>query len=115
MSHDAFVRGARLFDAGEFFRAHEAWEERWLVETDAASRRMFQGLIQIAAAFHKLVVVGNAESAARLLAKGLAKLDGFDDPIAGASLARFCRETRAFASALTLGSFDPSAIPKLSV
>jgi predicted metal-dependent hydrolase len=115
MSHDAFVRGARLFDAGEFFQAHEAWEERWLVETDAASRRMLQGLIQIAAALHKLVVVRNPESAARLLAKGLAKLDGLDDPIAGAWLVRFCRETRAFASALALGAFDPSAIPKLGV
>jgi hypothetical protein len=30
--------GARLFDAGEFFEAHEAWEERWRVATDKAER-----------------------------------------------------------------------------
>ncbi len=53
--NDPFARGARLFDAGRFFEAHEAWEERWRVATDRAERDLLQGLIQVAAAFHKLV------------------------------------------------------------
>jgi hypothetical protein len=69
-----FQRGARLFDAGAHFEAHEAWEARWLIATDEDERRLLQGLIQIAAGLHKLFVVGSVDSARRLLARGLAKL-----------------------------------------
>jgi hypothetical protein len=68
---------------------HEAWEERWLVETNDARRRLLQGLIQIAVAFHKLIVMGAADSASRLLAKGLAKLDAPPAKIAGMSVCAF--------------------------
>ncbi len=85
---EAFRRGARLFDAGAFFEAHEAWEERWRIETDPACRICLQGLIQVAAAFHKLIVSGAEEPASRLLARGLAKLEACPvstlDPCIGA-------------------------------
>ncbi len=112
-SQDAFLRGARLFDAGAFFDAHEVWEEHWRVETDQGSRRFFQGLIQIAAAFHKLVVVKSPASASRLLARGLAKLDACPDEITSRDLAGFCVAVRAFERALALGGVDPSSIPKI--
>jgi predicted metal-dependent hydrolase len=44
MIDETFRRGARLFDAGAFFDAHEAWEERWRVETDPETRRFLHGL-----------------------------------------------------------------------
>ena len=106
---EAFVHGARLFDRGAFFEAHEAWEERWLIETDATSRQLLQGLIQIAAGFHKLVVTHDTASASRLLAKGLTKLDGC------AEVAEFREGVRACASTLALGHFDASTIPRLGV
>jgi predicted metal-dependent hydrolase len=109
---DAFARGARLFDAGAFFDAHEAWEERWLVETDERTRRVLQGLIQIAAAFHKLIVIGSADSAARLLAKGLAKIDESPDALAWMSVA-FRKGIHACARDLAAGRFTASAIPHL--
>ena len=112
MPDDAFARGARLFDAGAFFDAHEAWEERWLVETDETNRRALQGLIQIAAAFHKLVVVGSADSAARLLAKGLAKIDESPEGVGGISVA-FREGVRACARDLAAGGFTRAAIPQL--
>jgi hypothetical protein len=112
-SQDAFRRGARLFDAGAFFDAHEAWEEHWRVETDQGSRRFLQGLIQIAAAFHKLVVVKSPASASRLLARGLAKLDACPDEIALRGLASFRDAVRAFERALALGGADASSIPKI--
>jgi hypothetical protein len=67
--------GAQLFDEGRFFEAHEAWEAHWLVEKDEPRRLLLQGLIQIAAAFHKLLDKQAPEPAASLFAKGLAKLD----------------------------------------
>jgi predicted metal-dependent hydrolase len=108
-SHEAFVRGARLFDQGAFFEAHEVWEERWRVETDEASRRLLQGLIQIAAGLHKLVVVRDGASASRLLARGLEKLDGY------AEVAEFRAAIGAWARALAPGQLDLSRLPKLGV
>lgn len=104
--------GARLFDEGRFFEAHEAWEARWLVETDEPRRRLLQGLIQIAAAFHKLLDKSAPEPAASLFAKGLAKLDRCAVETTGLELARFRDEVRACALALAEGRFDRSRIPK---
>jgi hypothetical protein len=108
----ALARGGELFDAGEFFAAHEAWEERWRIEPEGSTeRRSLQGLIQIAAALHKVVVAGDAAAAARLFARGLAKLEGGALP--EVDLARFREEARRCAGAVEGGSFDRSLVPRL--
>jgi len=107
LTREALREGARLFDEGAFFEAHEAWEERWRVETDEASRRLLQGLIQIAAGFHKLLVMRDSASAARLLERGLAKLEGRAD------LVEFRLAVQACAERLGDGAFDASSIPML--
>lgn len=95
----ALVGGARLFDAGAFFEAHEVWEERWRIETDAGRRRLLQGLIQIAAALLKLGAArdGGAASASRLFARGLAKLDACPALVAELGLGPFRADMRAYA------------------
>jgi len=108
------MRGAALFDSGAFFEAHEAWEERWRVETDPTSKLSLQGLIQVAAAFHKLLALRSPAAASRLLAKGLAKLDACPAHADYASLGAFREGVRACAQALAAGAFDRSAIPKLA-
>jgi uncharacterized protein len=110
---EALQRGALLFDEGAFFEAHEAWEHGWLAETDPTRRRCLQGLIQIAAGFHKLLVMGDADAASRLLAKGLAKLDACPVPTGGVEIAAFREGTRACARALAEGRLDRAAIPRL--
>ncbi|HEY1691666.1 MAG TPA: DUF309 domain-containing protein [Polyangiaceae bacterium] len=105
---EAFARGARLFDEGAFFDAHEAWEEHWRIATDAGARRFLQGLIQVAAAFHKLVVVRSPASASRLLARGIAKLDASPDAIAGRGLEDFLVALHACAQALATDASDAS-------
>ena len=105
-ARDPFVRGARLFDGEKFFEAHEAWEERWLVETDPAWKTFLQGLIQVAAGLHKRVVTGDRESAVRLLGKGLAKLEACPEGIAAEALGRFCDGVRACAAAIARESPD---------
>ena len=110
---ESLLRGARLFDEGAFFEAHEAWEEHWRRETDAARRTLLQGLIQVAAAFHKLVVVRSPDAAARLFARGLAKLDACPESVAGVEIGAFRGRVRECASALAEGRLDRTAIPKL--
>ncbi len=44
-----FEEGCRLFDAGEYFEAHEVWEDLWNL-AEGARRAYLQGLIQVAAA-----------------------------------------------------------------
>ena len=113
-SQSAFVRGARLFDRGAFFDAHEAWEEQWRVETDDAERRFLQGLIQVAAALHKLLVMSSPEAASRLLARALEKLDGCRSDITGEDgfdLAAFRARIHGCAEALAADRFDRAAIP----
>jgi uncharacterized protein len=110
---DAFRRGALLFDAGAFFEAHEAWEDRWRIETDELSRLCLQGLIQVAAAFHKLAAIGAPDSAARLLARGLAKLDACPASTLDLNMGAFREGLRACALALATGRFDRTEIPRL--
>jgi hypothetical protein len=112
--NDAFTRGALLFDASAFFEAHEVWEQQWRVETDPQRRRCLQGFIQIAAAFHKFVVLGSADSASRLLARGITKLDGCHLCAERHDLIAFREGLQACGRALLAGCFDRSAIPKLS-
>jgi uncharacterized protein len=66
-------QGRMRFNAGQHFEAHEAWEQAWLVEK-GDTRALLQGLIQIAAGFHK-AGEGNASGCAWLLAAGLEKLE----------------------------------------
>jgi SAM-dependent methyltransferase len=108
----AFEAGARAFDAGRFWDAHEAWEEHWRESTDPAARSALQGLIQVAAALHKLLVSHSPDSAARLFAKGLAKLDSVPAELEH-DLASFRDATRACARALAEGRFEASLIPRL--
>src|ERR1700730_17204481 len=49
----SLAEGLRLYEAGEFFAAHEARENRWL-ESQEPEKTFLQGLIQVTAAFHHL-------------------------------------------------------------
>lgn len=112
---DPFDRGAHLFDAGEFFEAHEVWEGRWRVATDKAERDFLQGLIQVAAAFHKLLVMKSAEGASRLLAKGLTKLEACPMQVHGVDIAAFRERLRACASDLASGRLTREEIPTIGL
>jgi uncharacterized protein len=46
-------RGIALFNSGQFWEAHEAWEEIWKNHPEDG-RFFIQGLIQLAAAYHQL-------------------------------------------------------------
>jgi Domain of unknown function (DUF309) len=110
----AFLRGARLFDDGAFFEAHEVWEEHWRGATDETERRFYQGLIQVAAALHKLLVMTSPAAASRLFARALAKLDACPVDLTregGFDLAVFRSAVHGCADALAADRFDRAAVP----
>ena len=63
-----YLAGIVLFNRGDFFEAHEVWEDVWL-ETVGHERLLLQGLIQIAAGYLK-AESGNHGATIKLLSKG---------------------------------------------
>jgi predicted metal-dependent hydrolase len=107
-----FARGVAHFNALEFWEAHEAWEELWL-EADGDLVEFYQGLIQLAAAYHHMKR-GTFPGAVRLFDAALRRLapfpDGFHDldreaAVKSAVLHRPFAERRE--------TLDPAAYPKL--
>lgn len=71
-ARNRLAEGRAAFNRGEYFQAHELWEEAWR-ELDGVERTVVQGLIQIAAGLHHLQQ-RRPQPAAELLRKGQAKL-----------------------------------------
>ena len=66
MTQPAFyLEFRRLFDAGEYFEAHEVLEDLWRV-TEGPDRKFYQGLIQLAVVLHH-VRRGNVVGARNVL------------------------------------------------
>ena len=63
-----YLAGIVHFNRGEFFEAHEVWEDLWH-DTAGPDRRFFQGLIQAAVAVYH-AGNGNARGARRLFHSG---------------------------------------------
>ncbi len=72
---DALDRGIVLFNIGDFFTAHEVWEEAWRTHAGEPAY-LLHGLIQVAAGFVKLQR-GEPRGAAANLDKGARKLEQF--------------------------------------
>jgi len=43
-----FQQGLTHYRAGNYFDAHEAWEDAWHAATDSRDRALFKGLVQLA-------------------------------------------------------------------
>src|SRR5207237_9423037 len=70
---DPLARGAELFNRGLYWEAHEAWEELWL-ELEDEPKLFVQGLIQLAAAYHKAAVQMQPRGCVKLHRSALEKL-----------------------------------------
>ena len=82
-------RGVEEFNRGHFFEAHELWEEAWN-NAVGEEKRFYQGLVQIAAGYHKLSLAQH-NGARKLLERGNQTLSGFPPDYAGIDLAFFLR------------------------
>jgi predicted metal-dependent hydrolase len=68
LDNSALAQGIGLFNRGEYFDAHEAWDGLWFRATDSQDKRLLHGLIMAAGAFHH-AKKGKCAGAAVLLAK----------------------------------------------
>lgn len=74
--------GAQLFNAGEYWEAHEVWEVPWNAakqRSDLKEANYVQGLILLAAALHKRWHYGNVTGGQRNYDKALRRLEGIDN------------------------------------
>ena len=67
-----FFAGVDLFNQGEYFDAHEQWEEMWS-EYNLPDRFFVQGLIQATVSFYHLST-GNLKGARNLMTRAIDKL-----------------------------------------
>src|SRR6185369_11498755 len=67
-----WAAAVRSFDAGQYFEAHELWEELWN-DAEGEERQLYQALVQIAAGYAKLDI-GEVNGARKLFERGLARL-----------------------------------------
>src|SRR5579863_9301117 len=102
----ALAEGLRLYEAGEFFTAHEAWESVWLVSPEPG-KTFLQGLIQVTAAFHHLQR-DNPLGAMLLLQAALRRLDDYPPSFGGISLALLRHDIRERLRTLEAG--EPASL-----
>jgi len=88
----ALADGLRLYDAGEFFAAHEAWESVWL-DLQEPDKTFLQGLIQVTAAFYHLQR-NNPLGTALLLQAALQRLERYPARFGGISVTLLCNDIR---------------------
>ncbi|QFP76881.1 DUF309 domain-containing protein [Deinococcus sp. AJ005] len=84
-----FRKGAALFNLGQWWEAHEAWEELWL-EATGQERAFLQALILLAAALHKRWHHGSLTG--RNFHKAVKYLDALPDEYGGVDLVRLRAE-----------------------
>ena len=101
--------GVRLFNAGEYWEAHEALEPLWMV-SDGLQKRLYAGVILLAAALHKAHKMGNPRGGRRNYAKALAHLALLPDVYEGLAIRRLEAEVHA---ALQDASLRPQLLAKV--
>jgi hypothetical protein len=84
--------GLRLYESGEFFAAHEAWEAVWL-GAEEPYKTFLQGLIQVTAAFHHLKN-NNRLGTTLLLHAALGRLERYPAEFGGIAAGALCGEIR---------------------
>ena len=95
---DRFEEAVRLFNEGDFFKAHELWEEEWKT-AHGLEKVFYQGLIQAAAALLHARRF-NYAGAISLYLKSRSKLDQFPAEWAGIELGQLRMELTCYFSAL---------------
>lgn len=112
---DGVLEGIRLFNARQFYEAHETLEHEWHAERRPI-RRLYQGILQIGVGFHH-ARGGNHKGAVLLLTDGIEKVSGFLPTCMGIDTARLVRESQVCLDQVIalgpigLGRFDWETVP----
>src|SRR5262245_44134376 len=105
-----YLAGVLLFNRGDYFEAHDVWEELWS-DTPGPGRSFYQGLIQAAVGLCHFCN-GNPRGAAKLYHTGRAYMEQFPSPYQGLDIPSFWTQMeRCFAPLLGAGGPPPRAEP----
>jgi len=103
-NHANLETGLDLFNRGHFFEAHEVLEDVWrALARDHTSRRHYQGLVQLAVAFHHQST-GNHIGARSVLERALRNLNGGDSSFPELDLDRLRADLEPWRRYLELSS-----------
>jgi predicted metal-dependent hydrolase len=105
------AEGLRRYESGEFFAAHEAWENVWL-RSQEPNKTFLQGLIQVTAAFHHLQR-NNPRGATLLLQAALQRLEPYPEPYGGISVALLRDDIRDCLRSLEADGSTPRTSPRI--
>lgn len=115
----AFDAALAAYHRGEYFEAHELWEDLWRAEGDPVQKDFLQGLIQVAAAMHKLLRMNGAAGAIRILDRARGRLAGVPDGTMGLDLGRLRADVEAARAAIESlqrqdrTDLDPALVPHI--
>jgi uncharacterized protein len=104
-----FLQGIAHFNAGEFFEAHEVWEELWM-ECPSAERRFVQALIQAAVAVYHYNR-GNHAGASRLFHSGRRYMEPYRPAYMGLAVADFWAKMETYLGPALTGHATPAVPP----
>jgi hypothetical protein len=105
-----YLAGVFLFNAQDFFEAHEVWEDLW-AESHGNERRFYQGLIQAAVGLCHFGD-GNLAGAVKLYRSSRDYMEPCGSPFLGLSTADFWRQMAAcYAPLLDTPTPDRSTRP----
>jgi predicted metal-dependent hydrolase len=107
------LKGIAEFNRGHFFEAHELWEELW-GEAVGEEKRFYQGLVQLAAGYHKLSL-DQRNGARKLLERGWRTLRTFPSQYAELHLPSFLPATAAVLQQLTANQPLTSPLPLIEI
>jgi uncharacterized protein len=106
MNADGYHRGILLFNARDFYDAHEVWEDVWR-ESKGMEKRFLQGLIQAAVAFHHYST-GNVVGACSLMERGRNNLAACPQEFGGIRVNALLESLGQWRAALVRGETTPS-------
>jgi predicted metal-dependent hydrolase len=116
--HPAALEGIRLFNAGEFFEAHEELETAWRAETGSI-RSLYQGILQVAVSYLH-ITRDNYDGAIKVYGRAVKWLRAYPDSCRGVDVAQLKRDAEAvFTEVERLGperlpTFDRSLFKPIS-
>ena len=105
-----YLAGIVLFNRGDYFEAHEAWEALWL-ECAGPEKKFYQGLIQAAVALCHFCY-GNSRGAVKLYRSGRDYMERYGSPFLGLDRVAFWQQMeRCFAPLLAAADPDQRLVP----
>jgi len=106
--NDLFLRGLTLFNTGDYFEAHETWEDLWR-DASGDDRLFYQGLIQLAVTLVH-VQQGNPRGVRNVWKTAQTKFKGLSSIYRGVEIPSLLRSMEDFLSpvlAMDMHAFDP--------